>query len=701
MDVGKLRNLTFIGHGGAGKTTLAEAFFYNVGLTNRLGRVDDGQTIMDYDEEEINRKISINLSVGHCDWKGYRINLLDTPGYTDFVGEVLRSLYVVDHAILVVDAVNGVGIGTEQVWEYASERNLPNIVFINKMDKDNAQFEKVVGELKEKLKKDNTSGRGSTSGGGSTSGRENFVCFQLPIGTAQTFSGIIDLIKMKAYSEGMKEIEVPKEMSGLVTEYREKLVEAAVEADDTLTEKYLEGEILSEAEIIRGLTMMIKEGNITPILCGSAYKNIGIFPLMEFICNFMPSPLERGCLIGINPDNNQEEERMPNDKEHSAAIVFKVITDPYVGELTLIRVYCGQIVSGMEVYNATTGKKERIGQTVLIQGKGRSEVAQLSTGEIGALVKFKGGHTGQTLCDIHHPIKYPSLEFPHPLISTAIVPKTKADQEKISIALGKLQEEDSTFKMHFQHEFGQTIISAMGELHLDIMMSRLKHKFGADVILESPRIQYRETIRNAAKGEGKYKKQTGGRGQYGHAILEIAPLHLNEPSNFEFVNKIFGGSIPSKYIPAIEKGVVECMQKGIIAGYPVVWIKVKLVDGSFHEVDSSDMAFQIAGSFALKDAFERAQPILIEPIMEVTATVPEAYTGDVIGDLNSRRGRILGMEPCGKMQSVLAHCPEVELYKYATSLRSITHGRGKFAMKFFSYEEMPSHLAEKIIAESK
>lgn len=683
----KIRNVALISHEKAGKTTLGEASLFNAGETDRLGRVDNGQSMLDYDPEEVKRKLSIHSSLFYLKWKDKKINILDTPGYFDFAGDVLSSLRVVDSCIVVIDAVSGVKIGTELVWQYADEQNLPRIVFINKIDKEYSDFYKTLDAVKdiERIK-------------------GNITAFQLPIGNADNFRGVIDLIKMKAYeykNGKAEEVKIPEEMLNDVNTYRERLMESAAEADDGLTEKYLETMELSEEDISLGLTKGIKNGDIIPVLCGSAYQNIAIAPLLDIISELMPSPIEKNTITGTHPDTSEEKTISLSPTSPTAALVFKVIADPYIGEMTFIRVYSGSISSGFLAYNPTQQSKEKVSHICFVKGKNRNEVTEIGCGDIGALVKFKHARSGETLCCNENPVQLPSITFPETAISIAINPRTKADQEKMSAALHRLHEEDPTFTLHYDPELGQTIIAGLGEIHLDVMISQLQKKFGVDVDTEKPKIPYRETIRSSAKGEGKYKRQTGGKGQYGHALIEILPLQMNTEHTFEFENHIFGGAIPAKYIPSIEKGIKETMDKGILAHYPIIWVKIKLNDGSFHEVDSSDIAFQLAGSFAFKNAFEMAHPILLEPITEVDVTVPEEYMGDIIGDLNSRRSKIQGMEPLGKTQLVKATVPQSEMYKYATTLRSITHGRGTYHMIFSHYEEVPSLIAGKIIETAK
>jgi len=679
-----IRNVAIIGHGGTGKTSLAEALLFNTKITNRLGRVDEGNTMLDFDPNEIERKISISASSAYLHWRDYKINIIDTPGYTDFIGEVIRTLRVVDACLVLIDATSGVEVGTEIVWKYANEHKLPRIIFVNKMDKENANFYNTVKMIKEILES-----------------QANIVPLQLPLGEAANFKGIIDLLKLKAitYQDGKEQVtDIPKDELDKVTNFREKLVEATAETSDELTEKYLETMELNEEEILMGLKNGVKSGKIIPVVCGSAYNNMAIQPfLFDMIIDFFPSPADKGEITGVKP----EDKRKCSLDAPFSSLIFKVISDPYIGELSLFRAYSGVIHPGDELYNVGKNQKEKVSQICFVMGKNRNEVPEIGSGDIGALVKFKGTATGNTLCAPHSPIEFSGIVFPESTTEIAINPKTKQDQEKMSLGLGKLHEEDTTFQIRYDHELEQTIISGMSELHIDITLNKLHRKFGVEVNIEKPKVPYREAIKSSAKGEGKYKRQTGGRGQYGHALIEIEPLPTNSESTFEFVDKIFGGAIPAKYIPAIEKGVKEAMGKGILANYPVLWVKVILYDGSFHEVDSSDIAFQLAGSFAFKDAFQKANPVLLEPIMTVEVKVPEEYMGEVIGDLNSRRGRILGMEPLGRTQIVKASVPKGEMYKYSTTLRSITRGRGIYHADFSHYEEVPYQLSEKIIQQAK
>ncbi|MEW6607366.1 MAG: elongation factor G [bacterium] len=678
-----IRNVGIVGHGGTGKTSFAEALLFNTKVTNRLGRVDDGNTIFDYDPSEIERKISINASLAYLNWRNHKINIIDTPGYTDFLGEVIRSLRVADACLVLIDATSGVEVGTEIAWKYADEYNLPRIIFVNKMDKENVDFYKILETTKQHL-----------------DSKSNIVPIQLPLGQSASFRGVIDLIKLKSYTykDGKSEEgEISQDELNKVNQFREKLLEAIAETSDELTEKYLENMTLDESEIITGLTNGVKSRKIIPVVCGSSYNNIGVSAVLDMIIDLFPAPIEQGEIVGTIPD----KKRICSLTAPFSSLVFKVITDPYIGELTFFRVYSGIVHSGDEIYNPTKNHKEKVSQICQIMGKNRNDIPEIGCGDIGALVKFKGAFIGNTLCSPNDHIEFPNIIFPESTAEVAVNPKTKQDQEKMSLALSRLHDEDPTFQIRYDHELGQTIVSGMSELHLDVMLHKLQKKFGAEVNIERPKVPYRETIKTKSKGEGKYKRQTGGRGQYGHALIEIEPLPQNSETSFEFEDKIFGGAIPAKYIPSIEKGVKEAMAKGILAGYPILWVKVILYDGSFHEVDSSDIAFSLAGSFAFKEAFQDAHPVLIEPIMKVEAKVPEEYMGDVIGDLNSRRGRIQGIEPLGRIQVVNAFVPQSEMYKYSTSLRSITRGKAIYHAEFAYYEEIPHQLAEKIIQQHK
>jgi elongation factor G len=658
----QIRNIGVVAHGGAGKTSLVEAMLFNTGAISRLGRVEDGTTTSDYHPEEINRQVTIHTSLVPCEWQNHKLNLLDTPGYSDFIGEVYGVLRVVETALFVVSAVDGVQVQTEVIWDLLKD-NQSRLIFINKMDRENANFFKVLDDLQAKF-------------------NANFAPVQLPIGQANNFTGIVDLIEQKAYSfenGKTKEIDVPSELASEISSYREKLIEAAVEADDELMMKYLEGEELSGEEIKQGLQKGVSTGKVVPILCGSATKNMGITSLMDFLVVNCPAPpVHEGAPF--------------------SGLVFKTLADPYVGKMNFIRVFSGTLKSDTVVLNSTREKTEKIGQILYVRGKNSIPTTEVPTGDIAVLVKLQDTSTGDTLCDKDHPVKLERINFPEPTLTVAIQPKSKGDEDKLGDALSKLLEEDPTVRVEKNTETKQTLLTGMGELHLDILLERLKRKYGVDVSMDSPKVPYRETIRAEVKVEGKHKKQTGGRGQYGHVWLRLEPL---ADAPFEFTEEIFGGAVPKQYIPAVEKGVREAMQEGVLAGYPVTGVKVVLYDGSFHPVDSSELAFKIAASMAFKKGQQQAKPVLLEPIMEVEVTVPESFMGDIISDFNTKRGRILGMEAAGKNSRVRALVPLAEMYRYAIDLKSMTQGRGSFRMSFYSYEEVPARLAEEIIKKAK
>ena len=679
--VEEIRNLSLVGHGGVGKTSLAEALLFSAGKITRMGKIEEGSTQSDYSQDEIERQISISTSLLHLDWKSHRFNILDTPGYTDFVGEVISALRVSDGAVVLLSSTSGVEVGTEVVWEYAKRYGLSRLLFINQMEKEHADFYKVL------------------SGAVENFGSE-VVPLQLPIGQGPDFKGVIDLVSGKAYSlPSGGETKVPGDMEGRVKEFREKLMEGVAESDDALLERYLDKGELSGEELREGLRKGVRERLLFPLLCGSGTGNLGTHQLLDGIVNYLPSPTDLAAVEGTLPGSEKVEKREAKPEAPLSSLVFKVISEPHVGELALFRVYSGSLQSGDEVLNSSQGHNEKIGQIYAINGKERSEVGRVSAGDMGALVKLKDTHAGDTLCERSHPISFPGIDFPKPVIRIAIEPKTKGDEERISNGLNKLRNEDPTFFTQIDSEIKQTIISGLGELHLEVIVGKLKRKFGVDVDLVKPKIPYRETILGRAEAQGKYKKQTGGRGQYGDAWLRIEPLP--QGGGFEFVNAIVGGAIPSKYIPAVEKGVRETMNEGILAGYPLVDLKITLYDGSYHSVDSSDLAFKIAGSLALKKAFMDAKPILLEPIYDLEVTVPEDFLGEVMGDLSSRRGKIQGVTPSGQFKRIKAQVPLAELYKYSTTLRSLTQGRGMHTMDFSHYEEVPKELSSRIVAEAK
>lgn len=682
----RIRNIALISHGGAGKTSLTEAMLYDSKAINRLGRVDNGNTVTDFDPEEIKRSISISTGIAPVEWRDCKINVLDTPGYFDFVGEVKAALHVADAAVVVVCAVSGIEVGTELVWNYADEHELPRLVVINKMNRENANYYKVVEDLRE------------TYG-------THVVPLYVPVGKEDQFSGVVDILRNKAYTfkdggRTVEETDVPADVAEQMEEYRIQLIEAIVEQDDELMMLYLEGEEVPDAELEAGLRKAVMGGSVVPILCASATENIGIQPIMDTIVELLPSPADVPAVKALKPGTDEEVELKADAKGIPAAMVFKTMADPYVGKISIFRVYSGAIKSDTQYYNTNRETDERLGGLFVIRGKEQESVNELVAGDIGGVAKLSVTGTGDTLCDKNNPVQFKPIEFPEPVISMAVVPVSQGDEEKIGSGLARLQEEDATFIAQRNIETGENIISGMGDMHLEIIKSRLSEKFGVQVELSIPKIPYRETIRKKVKSEYKHKKQTGGKGQYGHVIIEIEPLH-DEEKTYEFEDKIFGGAVPRQYIPAVDKGIQETLNEGALAGYPVVNVKVTLLDGSYHSVDSSEMAFKIAASQAFKKGFLDANPILLEPILNVEVIVPEEYMGDIMGDLNKKRGRILGMEPRGRSQVVKAQVPQAEMAKYATELRSMTQGRGLFKATFSHYEEVPAHLAEKIIAEAK
>ncbi|MEW5783639.1 MAG: elongation factor G [Bacillota bacterium] len=680
-----IRNVALISHGGAGKTSLTEALLFTSGAVNRLGKIEAGNTTTDYDPDEIKKQVTINVGLAPLEWDGIKVNLLDTPGYFDFIGDVLGALRVADSAVVAVCAVSGVEVGTEKVWSYADDFNMPRFVFINKLDRENADFMGALAQLEKHF------GQG-------------IVPLQLPIGKEAGFKGVVDLLEQKALlftDEGRKmhEAEIPADLLDQAASMREKIVEAAAESDDELLMKYLEGEPLEPAEILQGLRRGVLQKRITPVLCGAASKNMGIQPLLNMIKRYLPSPLDREAVEGRLPGSEEPVMRKAAPEEPFAAFVFKTLADPYVGRITYFRVYAGSVKPDSQVYNSVKEKMERFGQVFSMRGKNQIQMEEVVTGDIAAVAKLQHTATGDTFCDRGKPVIFPPIKFPEPVISFAVEPKTKGDEEKVSSGLARFLEEDPTFRLERRVETKQTVISGLGELHLDIIVSRLSQKFGVDVDLSTPKVPYKETIRGQAKVEGKHKKQTGGRGQYGHVFLELEPLESGE--GFVFEDKIFGGVVPKQYIPAVEKGVREALEEGAVAGYPVVDVRVKLVDGSYHNVDSSEMAFKIAAGMAFRKGMEQAKAVLLEPVMNVEVTVPEAFMGDIMGDMNSRRGKIQGMEPTNGLQKIRAQVPMAEMFRYSIDLRSMTQGRGAFTTAFSHYEEVPSQSAEQVIAAAK
>lgn len=681
-----LRNVALIAHGGAGKTSLAEAMLYTAKAINRLGKIEAGNTTTDYDPDEIKRQVTINTALAPLEWSGTKVNLLDTPGYFDFIGDVLGALRVADGAVVVVCAVSGVEVGTEKMWSYADELKLPRIIFMNKLDRENADFGRTLAQLQQYF-------------------GLSIAPLQLPIGKEDGFNGVVDLIARKAYlfgEEGLevREEEIPADLQEEADTLREKLIEAVVESDDELLLKYLEGEPLDPEEILRGLRQGVLEGKVIPVLCGSATRNYGLQPLLDIIGHYLPSPLDRGAMTGKLPRSEEETvTRRPDPAEPFSAQVFKTLADPYVGRITYFRVCSGVLKPDTQLYNTTKEKTERIGQVFTMRGKNQVLLEEVVAGDIAAVAKLQHTATGDTLCDRAHPVLFPGLAFPEPVISFAVEPKTKGDEEKVSSGLARFIEEDPTFRLERRAETKQTVISGMGETHLEIIVSRLAQKFGVEVELSTPRVPYKETVRKPARVEGRHKKQTGGRGQYGHVFLEIEPAESGAGLIFE--DKIFGGAVPKQYVPAVEKGIREAMDEGILAGYPVVDVRVRLVDGSYHTVDSSEMAFKIASGMAFRKGMEQASPVLLEPVMNVEVLVPEDFMGDIMGDLNGRRGRIQGMEPSGGIQKILAQVPMAEMFRYSIDLRSMTQGRGFFAMEFSHYEEVPAQITEQVAAAIK
>lgn len=679
--VEEIRNLSLVSHGGVGKTSLAEALLFSAGRITRMGKIEEGSTQSDYSQDEIERQVSITTSLLHLDWKSHRFNILDTPGYADFVGEVIDALRVSDGAVVLLSSTSGVEVGTEVVWDYAEKYGIPRLLFVNQIEKEHAAFYKVLNGAKENF------------GSG-------VVALQLPVGQGSDFKGVIDLIGGKAYHlPSGEEAKIPGDMEGKVSEFKEKLMEGVAESDDELLERYLDKGELSTEELKEGLRKGVRGRLLFPLFCGSGTSNLGSHQLLDGIANYLPSPVDLPSPEGTRPGSEEVEKREVKLEAPMSSLVFKIVSEPHVGELALFRVYSGSLRSGDEVLNSGRRHSEKVGQIYTINGKERGEVGTVSAGDMGALVKLKDTHTGDTLCERSHPIVLPGIDFPKPVIRIAIEPKTKGDEERISNGLNKLRNEDPTFFTQVDSEIKQTIISGLGELHLEVIVGKLKRKFGVDVDLVRPKIPFKETILGRAEAQGKYKKQTGGRGQYGDAWLRIEPLPRG--GGFEFVNAIVGGVIPTKYIPAVEKGIKEAINEGILAGYPVVDLKITLYDGSYHSVDSSDLAFKIAGSLALKKAFMDAKPILLEPIYNIEVTVPEEFLGDVMGDLSSRRGKIQGVTPSGQFKKIKGQIPLAELYKYSTSLRSLTQGRGMHTMDFSHYEEVPKEVGGKIIAEAK
>jgi len=682
----KTRNIGIMAHIDAGKTTTTERILFYTGVTHKIGEVHEGAATMDWMVQEQERGITITSAATTCHWKDHRINIIDTPGHVDFTVEVERSLRVLDGTVAVLTARGGVEPQTETVWRQAERYNVPRMAYVNKMDITGADFFNVMDMMRERL-------------------NANPVAIQLPIGAEDEFKGIIDLVKMDAivYEDDLgkvtDEVEIPAEYKEQAEEYRDKLLEACAEVDDELMEKYLGGEEVTEEEIRRAIRKATIACEMTPVTCGTSYRNKGVQPLLDAIVDYMPAPTDIPPIAGVNPDTGEADSRPASDTAPFSALAFKIMTDPFVGKLAFFRVYSGTLNSGSYVFNATKDNKERIGRILQMHANNRKEIDVVYSGDIAAAVGLKNTTTGDTLCDENNPIILESMEFPDPVISVAVEPATKNDQEKMGIALQKLAEEDPTFRVHTDAETGQVIISGMGELHLQIIVDRMLREFKVDCKVGEPQVAYRETIRKSVKAEGKFVRQSGGHGQYGHCWLELIPQEAGE--GFSFENKVVGGVIPKEFINPIEAGVRQAMEGGVVAGYPMVDIKVIVYDGSFHEVDSSEAAFKVAGSMAFKAGAEKANPVLLEPYVKVEVTVPEEYMGDVIGDLNSRRGRIDGMEPRNGVQVINAYVPLSEMFGYSTDLRSKTQGRGNYSMEVSFYDEVPKNIADAVVAKNK
>jgi elongation factor G len=680
----KIRNIGLVGHGSTGKTSLNEAMLFVAKAISRMGSVDDGSTVSDYTEDEKIRKISISLAASHLEWHNFKINVIDMPGYADFIGEVEGGLSVADFALIVINGVSGVEVGSDTNWRIVSRLKLPRGFFVNRMDKEHADFDKVVSQIQESFS-------------------NRAVPVTMAIGGGPTFKGVINIMTMKAYSHDKsgdaKEISIPDDLKGQAETYHEKLVEAAAEADDALLEKYFEAAELSPDELKQGLTKGIADGKIYPIFAGSATETAGIPEFLDFVTNFLPAPDYRGEAEGVIPGGDNKITRSISESEPTSLYVFKTISEPHVGELSFFKVLSGKVSTGDDLQNININSSERIGQIFLMNGKERKEMGISHAGDIGALVKLKNTHTGHTLSDKKAQIQYSPAPVPNPVISMAIRSKAKGDEEKVASGLTRLREVDPSFKIEIDSDLKQMIVSGQGELHLEVITTRLKRDFGVEVELDKPKIPYRETVRSKVEAQGKYKKQTGGRGQYGDCWLRLEPLPRG--GGFEFVDAIVGGAIPGKFIPSVEKGVTEALGNGGLSGNRVVDVQVTVFDGSFHTVDSSDMAFKVAGSMGFKNCFQKADPYLLEPIYIIDVLVPEEYMGDVMGDISSRRGKIMGMERDGSMQRIKAQVPLAELYKYSTSLRSLTQGRGHHSMDFSHYEEVPREIATKVVDEAK
>ncbi|MFB3897613.1 MAG: elongation factor G [bacterium] len=686
FELNKLRNIGIMAHIDAGKTTTTERILYYTGKIHKMGDVDEGSTEMDWMVQEKERGITITAASTSCEWKDHQINIIDTPGHVDFTVEVERSIRVLDGSVALFCAVGGVEPQSETVWRQADKYHVPRIAFVNKMDRVGADYYSTIEMMKKRL-------------------GAHPLPIQIPIGAEDTFIGVVDLITEQAYVWTTDELgatfeiqPIPSNLKEKTKQLRDKMIESLADVDETVLHKFLEGHAPTVEEIKGAVRKATITAKYTPVLCGSSFRNKGVQPLLDAVIEYMPCPLDMPAISGINPETNAKETRVPDDKAPFAALAFKVMTDPYVGKLTYFRVYSGTLEAGSYVYNVTDGKKERIGRILQMHANKRQDKEMVYTGDIVAAVGFKHTGTGDTLCDESHPIILEAMTFPEPVISVAIEPKTKADQDKLGTSLSRLADEDPTFRITLNEETGQTVISGMGELHLEILVDRLTREFDVAANVGQPQVAYRETFRRSIEIEGKFIRQSGGRGQYGHVWLRIEPM---EPGfGFEFVNDIIGGSVPREYIPAVEKGVIEAMKSGVLAGYPVVDVRVSLFDGSYHEVDSSELAFKIAASMAFQDGAKKCSPILLEPVMAVEVVTPEEFMGDVIGNLSSRRGRISGIDKRGNAQIIRAIVPLGEMFGYATALRSLTQGRANYTMQPSHYEEVPKNIAEKLVLQS-
>jgi elongation factor G len=677
----QIRNVGLFSHGGAGKTTLGEAMLFNAGTIGRLGRVEDGSTVSDSEPEETRRNISVNLSLLPLEWREHKINLVDAPGYLDFAGEVREAIRAIDGALVLVDAVAGVEVGTELTWKQLDGAGIPRLIVVNKIDRENADYERTIEQLRARFGK-------------------TVVAVEVPIGAQDRFNGVVDLIRMCGLTGAdMARGDIPTDLKGSCDLFREQLVEAVAETDDDLISKYLEGEELGEDEVLGALHRAVAQGKIFPVVVASAGANKGIRSLLDAIVDMLPSPVERGAAEATELPSGKEVSLEPSPSGPLAALVFKTSADPFVGKLTYFRVFSGTLRADSHVWNSRSGKEERVGTLYLIRGKSQEPASQVGAGDIGAVAKLQDTQTGDTICMKDRQLKIEGIEFPNPVFSVAVEPKSKADLDKLGSALHRLVEEDPGIRVRRDAETAEMVLSGLGEQHIDVALERMKRKFGVEVTLHEPRVPYRETILRKTAAEYKHKKQTGGHGQYGHVFIQVEPLPRG--SGFEFAEKVVGGSVPKNYVPAVEKGVREALPEGILAGYPFVDLRVTLTDGSYHPVDSSEMAFKLASSQAFKKATEGAQPVLLEPVVDLHVMVPDQFVGDVMSDLNGKRARVQGMDPDNGTTTIHAQAPLAEIQRYATDLRSITQGRGTYSMEFSHYEEVPAHAAQQVIAESK